>query len=115
MNEPSLRLARWVHFVLLIGVVAAGLLMAVGLVIAVAGEQPRPVVQPHLLSSLPSRLADGNGIALIELGLLVLILTPVARVAVLTIGWLVGGDRRFAAVAASVLGLLALSVWLGLG
>ena len=107
-------LARWVHRVLLSGVVTAGLLMAVGLAVAIVREQPRPVGQPHSVSTLPGRVAAGDGVALIELGLLLLILTPASRVAVLAVGWLASGDRRFAAVALSVLGLLALSVWLGL-
>jgi uncharacterized membrane protein len=49
------------------------------------------------------------------LGLLILIGTPVLRVAVLAVGWWMMGDRRFAAVALTVLALLGLSLALGLG
>lgn len=108
-------LARVVHLVLLIGVVAAGLLLAIGLVVAVALGQPRPIGGPAPIHTLPSRLTAGEGIALIELGVLTLVLTPAVRVAVLAIGWAAAGERRFAAVAGTVLALLALSVWLGLG
>jgi hypothetical protein len=117
MSEPRhpVRLARWVHYTLLTGVVSAGSLMAIGLMLSTAREQPRPIGPPSPISSLPDRIGSGDGVALIELGLLLLILTPVLRVGVLAIGWLAAGDRRFAAVATSVLALLALSVWLGLG
>jgi hypothetical protein len=114
-HRNPVRLARWVHHTLLAGVVAAGLLMTIGLVVAAAREQPRPIGRPSPISSLPDRIGSGDGVALIELGLLILILTPVLRVAVLAVGWLAAGDRRFAAVAGAVLSLLALSVWLGLG
>ena len=93
----------------------AGLLLAVGLAAAMAGGRPRPVGPPPPLRTLPGRVAALDGVAWIELGVLVLILTPALRVAVLAAGWGRAGDRRSAAVAGTVLALLALSVWLGLG
>jgi uncharacterized membrane protein len=89
--------------------------MAAGLVVVVAAGQPRPLGPPDSVRELPGRAAAGSGVALIELGLLVLILTPALRVAVLAVGWTAAGDRRFAATATIVLALLGLSVWLGLG
>lgn len=109
------RLARWVHRILLTGVVAAGLLLAIGLVVVVAGGNPRPIGPPAPVQSMPARLAAGDGVAMIESGLLVLVLTPCVRVVVLAIGWGFAGHRRDAVVAAIVLALLGLSVWLGLG
>ena len=109
------RLAHRVHRVLLGGVLAAGLLMAAGLAVALARGGPRPDGPPGPIRGLLHRSRSGDGVALIELGLLVLILTPAVRVAVLAGGWAAAGDYRFAAVAAAVLGLLGLSVWLGLG
>ncbi len=49
------------------------------------------------------------------IGLLILMLTPIARVIVLGVDWLLEGERLFAAVAATVLTLLAISVVLGTG
>jgi hypothetical protein len=112
--DPA-RPTRWVHRVLLTGVVAAGLLLATGLVVAVAGGRPRPVGPPASVHTLPARLAAGDGVALIELGVLVLVLTPAVRVSVLAAGWALAGECRSAAVAVAVLALLGLSVWLGLG
>jgi uncharacterized membrane protein len=111
----SRRLARWVHRVLLAGVLVAGVLMAVGLTVALIREQPRPVGRPEPIGELPGRAVNGDGVAMIELGLVVLILTPAVRLAVLAAGWLAAGDRRFAAVALTVLALLGLGVWLGVG
>jgi hypothetical protein len=108
-------LARWVHRILLTGVLAAGLLLAIGLVVVVAAGNPRPIGPPAPVQSMPARLGAGDGVAMIELGLLVLVLTPCMRVVVLAVGWGIAGDRRDAVVAAIVLGLLGLSVWLGLG
>ncbi len=113
-RDPA-RLAHWVHRVLLTGVLAAGALLSTGLVLAIAGGHPRPVGSPAPIHTLPGRLSAGDGVALIELGLLVLVLTPALRVAILAVGWALAGDRRAAAVAGAVLALLTLSVWLGLG
>jgi hypothetical protein len=41
--------------------------------------------------------------------------TPIVRVGVLAVGWTIEGDWRFAAVAATVLALLGLSLYLGMG
>lgn len=109
------RLAHRVHLVLLAGVAAAGLLMAAGLAIALARGEPRPIGRTDPVRTLPARLADGNGVALIETGLLVLIVTPGLRVAVLAAGWARARDWYGAAVGAAVLMLLSASVWLGLG
>jgi hypothetical protein len=111
----TVRLARWVHRILLTGVLAAGLLLAIGLAVGVATGNPRPIGPPAPIQSLPARLGAGDGVAMIELGLLVLVLTPCMRVVVLAIGWGFAGDHRHSAVAAIVLALLGLSVWLGLG
>ena len=53
--------------------------------------------------------------AVMQLGLVILMLTPVARVLVLGLDWLLESDRVFAGVAATVLALLAISVVLGTG
>jgi hypothetical protein len=108
-------LAHRVHRVLFTGVVVAGLLLATGLAVALAGGQPLTAGPPGPIAELPGRAVAGDGGALIELGLLVLIITPGMRVVVLAVGWASAGDRRFAAVAGVVLLLLILSVLLGVG
>ena len=62
-----------------------------------------------------SKAAKGDGTAILQLGLLVLMLTPVARVVVLAVGWLVDREWRFALVALFVFALLMTSLILGTG
>ncbi|MBV8557098.1 MAG: DUF1634 domain-containing protein [Planctomycetaceae bacterium] len=110
---------RWqehsVHWSLLSGLAVSALLLALGLGLALIRGGPRPEGPPHPLSALLRGAAHGEGVDLLDLGLLILIGTPVLRVAVLAVGWWTMGDRRFAAVALTVLALLGLSLALGLG
>src|SRR4051794_24504913 len=114
-QEPPLHLEHWVHRALLTGLVVSGLLMVTGLGIALIRHQDRPVGLPPPASVVLRQASGGNGVALMELGLLALVATPILRVAVLAIGWGLQRDWQFAAVAAVVLGLLAVSLVLGVG
>lgn len=58
-------------------------------------------------------LAAGGGA--LRAGLVLLILTPVARVIAVTAGFLYARDWPFAALCLAVLGVLASSAWVGLG
>ena len=112
------RLQRWVHWSLLCGAALSGLLLAWGLFLnghsvrlTEAPAEPGPV---HLTALLHG-VANGDAVSLMDLGLLLLITTPILRVAVLGLGWLIHGDGRFAAVALVVLAMLVLSLMLGIG
>jgi uncharacterized membrane protein len=59
-------------------------------------------------------LVRGEGSTL-HAGIVLLILTPVARVLAVTVGFLHARDWAFAALSLAVLGVLASSAWLGLG
>jgi uncharacterized membrane protein len=107
-------LERAVHRTLLGGVILCGVLLVFGLTIALTQHQPQSGTPPTLRELFRAALS-GNGPAIIDLGIVVLMLTPFVRVAVLAVGWMLAGDRRFAAVALVVLGLLGLSLILGLG
>lgn len=66
--------------------------------------------EPHALRSVHAIVAGaltGDGRAVTQLGLLVLIATPVARVALAGLGFALERDRLYAGVALLVLGLLA--------
>jgi uncharacterized membrane protein len=65
------------------------------------------------LADLPAGLAALRGSAVITLGLIVLVLTPVIRVAASLILFLRQRDRRFAAITGAVLLILLLSFLLG--
>lgn len=110
----SPQLTHWVHRILLGGVVLSGGLLLAGLVILLVTDQPLPEGSPSL-AVVFRQAVQGNGVGLLELGLLILMATPVLRVGVLALGWWRLGNRRFAVVALGVLVLLGVSLALGLG
>lgn len=112
-SGESETLGRWVHLTLLGGVVVSGLLMGVGLIVALALGQPRPEGEPPALGSLLRRAARADGLGWMDFGLLILMATPVLRVGVLALAWGIERNWRFLAVALVVLGLLGVSVALG--
>lgn len=113
-KEPA-AMVHWVHRVLLWGLVASSTFLLIGLVLALAFHESRPEGPPARLSALFAEMFRGDGVAALQIGLVILMLTPVARVVVLAIGWQQSGDRRFAAVAVLVFVLLMTSVWWGAG
>lgn len=109
------QLERWVHRALLAGIVLSGSLLAIGLTVNLASGARGVPGPPSALPALLGSAIRGDGVALIDLGLLALIGTPVVRVMVLAVGWLLRRDFRLAAVAGAVLVLLGLGMALGLG
>jgi uncharacterized membrane protein len=62
------------------------------------------------VSGIVVSAAHGQSLAIIELGLLLLILTPVARVAIALVGFFFERDRLYAVVSLIVLLILAFSL-----
>jgi uncharacterized membrane protein len=62
------------------------------------------------LSGIVRTAATGNSAAIIQIGLLLLILTPIARVAVALAGFLLERDRLYAVVSLIVLLILVFSL-----
>jgi uncharacterized membrane protein len=62
------------------------------------------------LSGIARSAARGDSEAVIQVGLLLLIFTPVARVAVAFVGFLLERDRLYAVVSLIVLAILAISL-----
>ena len=73
----------------------------------------RPGMAPHDLRQVGAGLASVRGQAIVMLGLLVLMVTPVLRVAVSLVSFLRNRDRAFALLTSAVLLLLVLSLLLG--
>lgn len=111
----SERLRHWVHYSLLSGLVVSALLLTAGLVLALWRGEPRPGGPPPSLLRTVRGVLAGQPTAMLDLGLLALMITPVLRVAVLAVGWSLAGERRFGLTALTVLALLAASIWLGCG
>lgn len=108
------KLAHWVHRILLSGLITSGLLLTVGLVIIFTTHEPRPAGSPEAGFELLEHAAHGSGVAILNLGLFILMLTPALRVLVLVIGWLLERDWVFASVALGVFVLLGISLTLGM-
>ena len=68
---------------------------------------------PHTLAELAAGLAAFRGQAIVGTGLLLLIATPVARVAISIVAFLFQRDRTFVIITSTVLTLLLLSFFLG--
>lgn len=101
----------YIQWVLRGGLAISAVLMAIGLVIAIAGgEHGRTAV--HLMRVF----SEGSvGDRLVAVGLALLALTPVVRVLALVLIWLAERDRRFAVIGAIVLAILAFSIVTGHG
>ena len=111
--------------VLRIGVVSSVLLMLVGTVISFVRHPEylgsrgaherltRSEAAPHRLGDVFHGLATGRGQSIVSLGVLVLIATPVIRVALSILIFAHQRDRRFTVITAVVLALLILSFALG--
>jgi uncharacterized membrane protein len=106
-------LARAVHVSLLTGSAVSALLFVVGLTIALTSGKPRPDVAPQLNTTLFQAALHFDAVPLLDLGLLVLMLTPLVRIVILACGWAIRRDYRFALVALVVLLLLIASLLKG--
>ncbi|NLX98509.1 MAG: DUF1634 domain-containing protein [Rhodopirellula sp.] len=115
MSGAPQRLRHWVHRTLVAGVVLSGTLLLVGLVLVFLRHQPRPEGPPPGQGKLLVAALAGDGLAMLDLAPLLLVVTPMFRVAVLAIGWTLEGDQRFALVALAVLRLLGVNLLLGVG
>ena len=106
-----------VSTVLIVGVTVSAALVAVGflsgLIIgwtgSLVGAAPG-TADPTDFSGMLAGLGALRPIALAQAGLLVLVATPVIRVAVSLVAFVLERDRLYAAVTAAVLGLLLLSL-----
>jgi uncharacterized membrane protein len=71
------------------------------------------VEYPHRLRDVVGQVREGRGQAIVMLGLLLLIATPVSRVAFAVVAFAIERDRLYVAIAAMVLLLLLLSFLAG--
>ena len=68
---------------------------------------------PHSLAEVARGLRDFRGQSIVVVGLLVLIATPIFRVAVTVVLFAIERDRIYVLITAAVLFVLLLSFWLG--
>jgi uncharacterized membrane protein len=121
-----MRAERLISTVLRVGVIASLTTILLGTVIAFVHHpeyitSPRQLVHlsrpsdgfPHTLRDVFTGLLSLRGQAIVVLGLLMLIATPVARVAVSILLFLEEGDLTYLAITSTVLVLLLLSFFVG--
>ncbi len=121
-----MRAERLISNVLRVGVLSSLTTILLGTVIAFAHHpeyitSPRELLHlsrpsdtgPHTLRAVLDGLLHLRGQAIVMLGLLMLIATPVVRVAVSTLLFLEEGDRAYVAITSTVFVLLVLSFFIG--
>jgi uncharacterized membrane protein len=126
VNDRARAVELLISNLLRVGVAASLLLVAAGTVISFVHHpdyltQP-PALQrlttpgaafPHTIRDVIRGVEDFRGQAIVMVGLMLLIATPVARVAVSILGFVYERDRRYVIITTIVLALLVLSFVLG--
>ena len=82
---------------------------------ALVGRPEHTAAFPHTLAAVGQGLAGGDPLAIIALGLLVLLATPVVRVAVSIVAFGLERDWRYVVITSIVLLILLTSFLLGKG
>lgn len=113
MGVAPERAYRWVALVLQWGSWLSAALMLVGVVWFVsAPEVPLQVGPPVPLGLLAAQLGAGNPYAVMQAGVLLLLLTPLLRIAVAATSFWFEGERRYALVSLAVLAIIVVSLLL---
>ena len=107
-------LNRLIYHVLRVGILLSILFIAAGFLVSVPDPSRLPLV-PLALSELPSKLARLSPAGLLGLGVILMILTPVARVFLSVLSYAAEGDRTYVLVTLVVLAALEAGMVLGLG
>jgi len=118
MNDEA-RLEQLIGTLLRSGVIVAAAVAALGGIVYLARHGFEPAYygvfhgEAQDLRSVHGILHDAlllRGRAVIQLGILLLIATPIARVALTLVGFAIMRDRRYVAITAVVLGMLLYSL-----
>lgn len=120
-TEPDRRLRQTelvISHVLRGGVVVSAAIIFVGVVwfylqMAIAG--PVTLAYPHSFSGIFRRLFHGQPLAMVALGLLILLLTPILRVAISIVVFALEHDWLYTVITITVLIILLVSLLLGRG
>jgi len=121
VDEARLRQAELIiSFVLRGGVLLSAVIIALGVVLfyaryLAAGGRISQVTYPHTVAAVFAGLGHGDPLAVIALGLLVLLLTPVLRVLVSVVTFALERDWRYTGITLLVFIILIVSFLLGRG
>ena len=112
VQERDVSVNRLIRYLLTTSVLTSATLLALGLLIALVRNTPRPLIVPSLAEIVRPE-SIGNGLGLLYLGLMVLMITPVLEVAGLVYVYARIGRWRFVLISLLVLSLLGASLVLG--
>lgn len=101
-----------VHWLLIIGLTAAAVLMVTGVLLGLVTGRGLPEAMVPL-SELSAELLLFTPAAFLSLGLLTLIATPILRVAGSILGFAIERDWRYTLITLVVLAIVLLSIFLG--
>ena len=102
------RIDRWITFILRSGMLLSMGIMILGLLLyALFPSQSSTVVS---IQQIPNEIAKGNGQAILLVGILVLIATPLARILTAMAVFIIDRDLKFIALCTLVLIVLLVAV-----
>ena len=90
---------------------SAGLILLGMVLVLTSPDVPLQVGPAIPFAQLGEQLAQRNPYAVMQVGILLLLLTPVVRVGTAVVSFTVAGERRYALVSLVVLALILLSIW----
>lgn len=116
MSSGSGRIARWIAFTLRGGAYLSALFLLAGIVWLLATPaQPGRAGETLPLGALAWQLAAGNPYAIMQAGILILLVTPLLRVVMAALSFWLGGERRYALLSLAALTIIAVTAWLAGG
>lgn len=103
---------RYIRLVLLVGMILSVGVMILGLIMLAVSDASWEAV-PLSLGEIFRGLMEGNPIAMIDLGILLLIATPLTRVVAALIAFALNRETKFVGVAILILVVVGVAVVLG--
>jgi uncharacterized membrane protein len=113
MKTAPRRATAWIAGALRWGSFLSAALMLLGTVL-VLGERQRPlqVGPPMPPDFLAEQLFDANPYAIMQVGVLFLLLTPLVRLVMAAVSFWMDGERRYSLVSLGVLAIVLVSILL---
>lgn len=115
MSAPS-GSTQWIAFVLRWGALLSAALLLAGVALALTeSDVVLQIVPPIPLRELAEQLGALNPYAVMQAGVLLLLLTPLARILTAAVTFWLAGERRYAWVSLAVLAIILGSLLLARG
>jgi len=116
MSRPPGQNSPRIAFVLRWGSYFSAVFLLVGLGwVMVAPDVPIQAGPPMPLKAVGPQLRSGNPYAVMQLGILLLLATPLTRVVMASVSFWLGGERRYSLMSLAVLAVILLTVLLARG